>query len=217
MTIRKHGRDRLFKVLGVTVSVLVIAGLAISALMTHSSSANSAEPITKPAGKLNPRATLVPLPMGRFAVLAAASENTRPSNWSPLAWVTGGTECYGVGEVSAPDHPHQVACGPAQVGWNRPGTPKLWTKPHFVAQLFRGSSMDMLAIGFVQGSASTVDVTMTSGRTIKSHVVPLPAPNPGLVGAYSLWLPTDSGRVGWNDIRHVVAKNASGAPIAELG
>lgn len=194
--------------------VLVLAAAAVGAGVTAWALSTSSQASTTPAMTANPRAVDVSVPQDATALSTGAYA---PPNWSPVAWISrSGAACYGAADLTVHDRPDKVSCGLARADWDKPGADVLWSKPHFVPQLQRVGMPGILALGFVQGTARDIDVTMTSGQTVSAQVVPLSAPNPGRVGVYEVWLPDTGGRISWTDISRITAKDADGKTVAQL-
>ena len=95
------------------------------------------------------------------------------------------------------------------------GSPVLWSKPHFLSEPHPTDGKTILAVGFVTGGVSSVEVTMTSGDVVSSKVVTLSGG--GSTGAYALWLPmTAQHSISWTDIAAVTGRDSAGHAVARL-
>ncbi|MEY9860355.1 hypothetical protein ABH935_005992 [Catenulispora sp. GAS73] len=147
------------------------------------------------------------------SVLAPARGDATPSDIAAVGWVEGGQACYGSAvpaDFARTERHHCVAAPPASNG-----APLLWSKPHFLSEPHPTDGKTILAVGFVTGGVSSVEVTMASGDVVSSKVVTLGGG--GSTGAYALWLPmTAQHGISWTDIAAVTGRDSAGRAVARL-
>ncbi|MEZ0115318.1 hypothetical protein ABH920_009353 [Catenulispora sp. EB89] len=147
------------------------------------------------------------------SVLAPARGDAMPSDTAAVGWVEGGQACYGSAvpaDFARTERHHCVAEPPAGNG-----SPSLWSKPHFLSEPHPADGKSILAVGFVTGGVSSVEVTMASGDVVTSQVVTLRGG--GSTGAYALWLPmTAQHGISWTDIAAVTGRDSAGNAVARL-
>lgn len=174
----------------VAAAVLAIVGVATAvAVVTHRDSGHS------------------------VSVLAPARGDAMPSDTAAVGWIESGRACYGSAvpaDFTRTERHHCVAVPP---GGNR--APQLWSKPHFLSEPHPTDGKSILAVGFVTGGVSSVDVTMASGDVVSSKVVTLSGGSS--TGAYALWLPmTAQHGISWTDIAAVTGRDSTGRAVARL-
>ncbi|WP_194907364.1 hypothetical protein [Catenulispora rubra] len=147
------------------------------------------------------------------SVLAPARGDATPSDIAAVGWVDSGQACYGSAvpaDFTRTEKHHCVA-----VPSTGNGSPVLWSKPHFLSEPHPMDGKTILAVGFVTGGVTSVEVTMASGDVVSSKVVTLSGG--GSTGAYALWLPmTAQHSISWTDIAAVTGRNSSGHAVARL-
>lgn len=193
------------------VATVVAVSLSVSRAVSHPGT-------VQPAGIYNSSSVKLHPPIDSIVVLGTFVAAQSPHD-SVIAWVSqNGELCYGSADMSTRSADQSILsleCGTAPdelttVGPTEllPGWPVFQPTPSKVGEF--------IAIGFLRGTAATVEVT-ANGQTAKAPVHPLATTNGEAAGAYAVWLRAEpDGSIHSADITSVRAFDRSGHVVAQI-
>lgn len=158
-------------------------------------------------------------PIGTIVVLGTYADAHSPYQ-SAIAWITqNGELCYGSADMTTRSANRSIlglSCdGPAPAELSTPGPAELlpgWP----VFQPSPSKVGEWIGIGFLRGTAATVEVT-ANGQTAEAPVYALATTTGEAAGAYAVWLRAEpDGSIHSADITSVRALDASGRVIAQI-